>query len=193
MTSKTALIVLDMIEDLVGPSRTIPGNPLPDRVEEANLASNINRAISAARTRGDLLVFVNLGFSGGYEDWPETSNIFAPAKPMGVLRQGTPGTNLIAAIDAQPGDLVLRKPRVSPFHNTALESLLRTQGVETVALAGVSTEHVVLAGARDAHDRDLKVTILTDCCASATDELKNCALTVTRYFTEQTTAEEFAF
>lgn len=187
-----ALVVLDMIEDLVGPSRTLAGNPLPDRVEECRIAENINTAIGAARRRGEPVIFVNLGFAEGYDDWPASSNIFAPAKPNSALRRDTPGTKIINAVDVASSDVVLSKPRVSPFYNTGLEVLLRTLGVDAVVLAGVATEHVVLAGARDGHDRDLMVTVLTDCCTSANDELKSSALAVMNYFTTQMTAAEFA-
>lgn len=192
MSTTRALIILDIIEDLVGPSQFLPGNPLPGRFAEAGLLGAINDAIATARSRGDLVVLVNLGFSDNYVDWPESSPIFAPAKLSGGLRLGTAGTEPLTGLDVREGDPVLRKPRVSPFFGTRLDTLLRTHGVESIALAGVATEHVVLAAARDGHDRDYAVTVLTDACTSANDTLRDAAFTVMGYFTTQVTTAEWA-
>jgi nicotinamidase-related amidase len=84
------------------------------------------------------------------------------------------------------------KPRVSPFFGTRLEPLLRTAGVTEVFLVGVATEHVVLAAARDAHDRDFHVTVLTDAVASSTAELHDAGLHVIESFTRQIPVHSFA-
>ena len=55
-------------------------------------------------------------------------------------------------------------------------STSKTDEIDEVYLCGVSTDLVVQSAARDAHDRDYKVTILKDCCAAANDEDHNSSL-----------------
>ncbi|WP_287147790.1 isochorismatase family cysteine hydrolase, partial [Aeromonas sp.] len=65
-------------------------------------------------------------------------------------------------LDVQPGDLVLTKPRVSPFDGTALEPALRANRIDHLYLCGVSTSWAIQAA-----DRDYAITILEDACAAA--------------------------
>ena len=67
---------------------------------------------------------------------------------------------------------------MSPFYATFLEVLLRTQGVEELLLCGVATDHVVMATARDGHDRDFSIKVLEDCCAAASRERHEAAILV---------------
>jgi nicotinamidase-related amidase len=43
-------------------------------------------------------------------------------------------------------------------------------GVTEVCLAGVATDMVVESTAREAHDHDFSVTVISDCCIAASDE-----------------------
>lgn len=134
---------------------------------------------------GMLVVWVTVGFERGYADWPARSPLFESAKESGGFLKDSPGTFPLPELRREESEPLIMKPRVSPFFGTRLEPLLRTAGVEEVFLAGVATEHVVLAAARDAHDRDFQVTILTDAVSSSTPELHDAGLLVTESFTRQ--------
>jgi biuret amidohydrolase len=60
-------------------------------------------------------------------------------------------------------DVVVDKPRQSPFYETPLEGELRTRGIEFVAVAGVTTNCCVDCTIRDASVRDFDVLVLDDC------------------------------
>lgn len=72
------------------------------------------------------------------------------------------GTQIVPELAAL-GDIVVEKPRQSPFHHTSLEEQLRSRGVETVAIAGVTTNCCVDCTIRDAAVRDFDVLVLEDC------------------------------
>jgi nicotinamidase-related amidase len=78
---------------------------------------------------------------------------------------GAPATQLHADLDPQPHDIVVRKTRVGPFAGTGLDERLRTAGVDTLLLAGISTSGAVLSAVRDAHDRDYRLIVVSDLCA----------------------------
>jgi nicotinamidase-related amidase len=60
-------------------------------------------------------------------------------------------------------DLVVDKPRQSPFHRTDLERELRARDLAFVVVAGVTTNCCVDCTIRDAAVRDFDVLVLDDC------------------------------
>ena len=70
------------------------------------------------------------------------------------------------------------KHRISAFYGTDLDLILRSNGVDHVVLTGVSTSMAVELTAREAHDRDYKVTVVTDATTCATDAEKESSLAI---------------
>ncbi|MGH7012298.1 MAG: cysteine hydrolase family protein, partial [Caulobacteraceae bacterium] len=66
----------------------------------------------------------------------------------------------------QAGDLVIRKRLYGAFFETALDAELRAEGIDTLVLAGLTTECCVEATAREAFHRGYHVFIVADACAS---------------------------
>ena len=58
------------------------------------------------------------------------------------------------------------KTRDSAFFRTELEDLLASRGIESIALAGVSTESCIATTAADAYARDLRVVLVDEAVAS---------------------------
>ena len=77
------------------------------------------------------------------------------------------------------------------FHGTALELILRTQGIGRLLLAGVATDMVVDSTAREAHDRDFAVVIAADCCIAASAEDQQRSLTTLQKIAQVIDSKEF--
>lgn len=83
----------------------------------------------------------------------------------GMVIEGTPGAQPVPGL--RTGDTVpVIKTRDSAFFRTELEDLLASRGVETIALAGVSTESCIATTAADAYARDLRVVLVDEAVAS---------------------------
>jgi ureidoacrylate peracid hydrolase len=89
-----------------------------------------------------------------------------PREPLLYTLEGTPGQEIISELAPQPGDLVVRKYRSSAFWGTNLDMLLRSNRIETVVIAGCTTEGCVESTARDALFNDYYVVLPEDCVAS---------------------------
>jgi ureidoacrylate peracid hydrolase len=63
-------------------------------------------------------------------------------------------------------EIIVKKHRYSAFYGTDLEIILRGLGIDTVVIAGVTTENCCHATARDALFRDYKVVFLSDATAT---------------------------
>jgi nicotinamidase-related amidase len=85
-------------------------------------------------------------------------------KSMAV--EGAPVTEIVAPLAPRPGEFTVFKHRYSPFDNTDLEHLLRNLRVDTLVIGGVNTNNCVLCSCFEAFNRDLRVVLMEDACAS---------------------------
>jgi nicotinamidase-related amidase len=86
----------------------------------------------------------------------------------GMVIAGTPGADPVPGLRTD-GATVVIKTRDSAFFRTELEDLL--SGIETIALAGVSTESCIATTAADAYARDLRVILVDEAVASIDPDL----------------------
>lgn len=187
---KTLFLVMDMMNDLVS-ADGFNAQTYGAQVAQRGVLEATAKAIAAARSTAAKIGYVRVGFSSDYREAPEASPIFSGARKNGIFQLGTWGTEVHPALAPQPQDFDIVKHRVSPFYGTALEPILRANGIERVVLSGVSTNGVVHSGAREAHDRDYDVVILEDCCAGVTADEHAHALACMGRFGRIVTSAEF--
>jgi nicotinamidase-related amidase len=176
-TRRPALLVLDLINDIVHPDGTYAEVCLA-QVTQRGVIERTASAIARARAAGIPVVYVVVGFSPGYPDWPAASPVFAESRHKQGLVLGTWGTRVHDALAPAPGEPIVEKRRVDPFHGTQLDLLLRNLNVNTLLLTGVVTELVILGTARAGHDRDYRIEVLEDATATASAALHEAALTI---------------
>lgn len=80
--------------------------------------------------------------------------------------EGSPVTEIVAPLAPHPGEHTVFKHRYSPFDNTDLDLLLRNLEVETLVIGGVNTNNCVLCTCFEAFNRDYRVVVMRDVCAS---------------------------
>jgi nicotinamidase-related amidase len=185
MTSKgnpSAYLVMDFINDLVhrdGPN----GATLGAEAERRGVFANTAKAVRSARSAGILIIFVRVGFDprAGGRDISLVSPLFRNFAGTSLLQLGAWGTEIHSAIDVQAGDLNVVKQRISPFYATALEAVLRANGIKRLYLSGVSTNLVVNSAVREAHDRDYEVHVIEDCCSASSETEHTNAIEGFRY------------
>lgn len=93
----------------------------------------------------------------------------------GMVIEGTPGADPVPGLLTE-GTLTVIKTRDSAFFRTALEDLLTSRGIESIALAGVSTESCIATTAADAYARDLRVILADEATASIDSDLDRLTL-----------------
>lgn len=157
---RTALLVMDLQADVVamlGPAaQAIVDHTAP--------------LIEAARKTATQVIYVVVGFRPGYPEVSDRNASFSTIKGTGRFT-GTPGADIPAAIAPKDGDVIVCKHRVSAFHGTDLDQILRAKGIENLVMLGIATSGVVLSTTRHAADADYRCTIVRDCCADRDDEV----------------------
>lgn len=167
----TALLVLDVQNELVDPQGKVGSEGFAKVVESRGLLSKIRRVQDAMRAKGHPVVFVRVGFRSDYADAISRSARLARLKKMNALHIGSWGLEFPDEVAPRDDEMIYTKRAVNPFMNTGLLTWLRAKGVETVVLCGVYTHMVVDSTARYADDAGFVVQVLEDCCASPDPEV----------------------
>lgn len=89
-----------------------------------------------------------------------------------VCLPGSWGSAFVDGIEPRNDEAVISKHRFSAFADTGLDHLLRARAINTIILAGVTTNCCVETTAREAVMRDFQVVIASDCVA-VKDHLKD--------------------
>src|SRR5262249_48653953 len=90
------------------------------------------------------------------------------------LRPGTPGHGIVEELP--PPDFLIEKPAFSAFFASRLDFVLGRLGITRLLICGVGTNGAVESTLRDAHLRDLDITLVTDCTAGFNRELHEISL-----------------
>lgn len=155
----TAILSIDLVNDIIGIS---PG------AESA--VDSAAQVLEAGRGQHVPVLHITVAFDAEYRDAPRHHPVFQMAKQYGILKAGTPGTDIHARVKPLPSEPVLRKTCINPFLTTNLQQRLVGLGVDTLIVMGLSTNYAVESTVRHAADLGYRVIVVRDACASSTVE-----------------------
>jgi nicotinamidase-related amidase len=89
-----------------------------------------------------------------------------PAPPRQAGPRPPDWAELVPELGTEPGDLVITKRQWGAFYGTELDLQLRRRGIDTILLAGISTNVGVESTARDAYERGYEQVFLEDAMAA---------------------------
>ena len=180
-SGETALIVVDMQN-----AYSTKGGYLDlagfDVSSTGPVIEQIARAIEAARAAGVQVIFFQNGWDSEYAEaggpgspnWHKSNALKTmrknPELQGKLLAKGTWDYDLVDALQPQPGDLVVPKPRYSGFFNTAFDSLLRARGIRNLVFTGIATNVCVESTLRDGFHLEYFGVVLADATHQAGPE-----------------------
>ncbi len=118
-----------------------------------------------ARAAGVPVAWTRLMFKPDYSDGGMITRLRPGLVKVGALRQGTRDVELCSLVAADPGDLIIDKPRYSSLYKTELEDILRARRIDRVIVGGVTTSMCVETTVRDLAQRDYEVVVIEDAVA----------------------------
>jgi nicotinamidase-related amidase len=176
---RTAVLVVDMQVDFASPDGALGGFIDMSVVKPALAAAE--RLVADARAAGAPVVFVGLWTTPETDSaaWNERLRRRGgdPDVDAALCRAGQAGSAFYGPQPA-PGELVVHKTRYSAFVGTDLDQSLRDMGVDTLVVAGLTTECCVDSTVRDAFDLDYHVFVAADACAAYEADLHEASLKV---------------
>jgi nicotinamidase-related amidase len=170
MVTQTALLLLDLQNEMVDPQGKVGGGGLAKVAADRDVLANASKALTWARSNDHAVVHVRLGFRADYSDCLSVAPRIAKLKEHGAAVLGTWGTEFPDEVAPLADELIVTKQCVNPFYNTGLLNWLFAHGIKRLVIGGVATNLVVEATARAADDAGFAVTVLEDVCASPNAE-----------------------
>jgi nicotinamidase-related amidase len=174
-TDNTAVLVVDMQNDNVLAKGAFASFGAAEHATQQQVISHVREVLDAARA-ASVPVFHNRILS--YPQRPvggANAPIFQLIGPDS-LRQGSWGAEIVDGLDVRDDEIVLDRMRMSAFHGTSLDSMLRNLGVTDVVVVGVWTNMAVEHTARDAADYGYRAVIVSDATSSINADWHDAAL-----------------
>jgi nicotinamidase-related amidase len=121
-----------------------------DAVSAPDIVARVARLVDAARSRGELVVWV-------LHSEPGSDTVFDPDSGFVHLMDG---------LEPLPGEPRVTKTSINAFTSTNLQQTLTREGVREVTICGIQTEQCCETTARVAHDLGFEVTFVTEATAT---------------------------
>jgi gluconolactonase len=164
--SRCALIIQDMQNDVVMDGGAFASSGSPDHCRQQNAIPNIARLAAHCRSRGIPVIHVWFVRRADARDMTLNAPLFEGCVDANAMIEGTWGAEPVPGLEAQPGDHIIRKARMSAWEGTALERILKAEGrdiiIETGAWTNMSIEHTARTGA----DKGYIMVIPEDGCST---------------------------
>jgi len=193
----TALLVIDMQNDFCAKGGLVDrGGRDVSAVQE--MAKRLPALIDAAHRSGVRVVFIRSSYSNDRNTFLSDVWLEQAARRQGggytltpVCRDGSWEGDYYGDVRPAADDIVVTKHRYSGFHATDLDMILRTNGVRTIVVTGVSTNVCVESTARDGFMRDYYTVLVGDGTAAySAEEHETTLKTMDRFFGEITSIAE---
>ena len=176
----TALLLVDLQNDFVHADGAY-GRAGQGVAEIAALPARLAPLAQAVRAAGGWIVSTHFTLVPGRGGEPIVSPHLRALRPFLARGDFLPGAWGHALVDAlQPADLRVEKLAYSAFYQTRLEWVLRKCAIARLYVGGIVTNGGVASTVREAHVRDLDVTVLADGCAAFTPEVHETAVAALR-------------
>ena len=163
------------------------------RSSKNNSIDNAQKVLRAARDRGMLTIFVNIGWRAGFPELPD--NQFYPllqgAKDENKGIIGSWDVEVIDALKPVASELIVINFGSDSFEGTDLDKLLRTHNIGHVYVSGQCIEHVVETTVKRAANMGYNATIIKDAMSGFTDSNYNAMLDILPLYCRVVTADEF--
>ncbi len=164
--SRCALIIQDMQNDVVMEGGAFASSGSPEHCRQQNAVANIARLAAHCRSRGVPVIHVWFLRRADGRDMTLNAPLFEGCIDANAMVEGSWGAEPVPGLEAQPGDHVVRKARMSAWEGTSLERILRAEGrdfiIETGAWTNMSIEHTARTGA----DKGYVMVIPQDGCST---------------------------
>lgn len=176
----SALLLVDLQNDFLHPQGAY-GRGGQACAEIAALPARLAPLAQAFRDHGGLVIATLFTLVPGRGGDPIISPHLKQIRPFLGRGDFAPGSWGQAVVDElQPVDASVEKLAYSAFYMTRLDWLLHKLQITHLVVAGIVTNGGVASTVRDAHVRDIEVTVLSDGCAAFSPELHRVSIEALR-------------
>lgn len=168
---KTALLLIEYQNDF-----TTTGGALHGAVEanmaETNMLANSTEVVQAARDAGATIIHIPISFKEGYREITNHPyGILSGVVDSNAFVAGSWGAEITDEMKPAEEDIIVEGKRgLDAFGSTNLDFILRSKGIDRIAIGGFLTNCCVESTMRSAYERGYDVVTLTDCVGATSNE-----------------------
>ena len=173
----TALVLIEFQNDFTSEGGTLHG-AVKGVMDSNRMLANTVDLVKRARELGATIVHTPISFTDDYHELaPNPYGILKGVVDSKSFRKGTWGAEIIDVLAPQPQDIIVEGKRgLCGFASTNLDFILRSRGIQTVALGGFLTNCCVESTMRTAYEKGYDVVTLKDCTATLSEEEQRLAV-----------------
>ena len=173
---RCVLIIQDMQNDVVIEGGAFAESGSPEHAKEQNVVENLKALAETCRSKGIPVIHVWYIVEEGVPGLKLNAPLFQGVKDTNALVRGTWGAAPAEGLEAQDGDLIVEKMRMSGWQGTKLETMLAGLGRDTLIITGAWTNMSVEHSARTGADKGFFVVVPEDACSTMNAEWHNASI-----------------
>ncbi len=196
---ESALVIVDMQNDFLHPegvfgqiARAMPEAGI-DMPFLTGTIAHVKRLADAFRAAGRPVVYVAHMLKPDYSDaqFPYWRLGIQPGVPMPFIVEGTWGAQIVDELKPRAGEHLVIKKGFGGFSNTPLDTILRTLGVSTCVVSGVTTCVCVSTTVRGGVEHNYHMILVEDAVAETSRDSHEAEIkTMARVFADVKTTDE---
>jgi len=174
---KTAVVLIEYQNDFTSEGGSLHG-AVKGVMETSNMLKNTVETVQKARQLGATIVHAPITFTEDYHELtPNPYGILKGVVDSKSFRKGSWGAEIVNELAPQPNDIIIEGKRgLDAFASTNLDFILRSRGIETIALGGFLTNCCVESTMRTGYEKGYNVITIKDCTATLSEEEQRMAV-----------------
>lgn len=174
--SRCALIIQDLQNDVIIEGGAFAETGSPEHAKEQNVVENVKDLAAFCRGKGIPVIHVWYIVEEGAPGLKLNAPLFQGVKDGNALVRGSWGAAPAEGLEAQDGDFVVEKMRMSAWQGTRLENLLEGLGRDTIVVTGAWTNMSIEHTSRTGADKGYQVVVPEDGCSTMNGDWHNASI-----------------
>lgn len=174
---RPALLISEVQNGIANPRYA--QTPLADQCQVRDIVPKISALADVFRAAGAPVIFCNIVPRADFKGFVVNCALAAQLKKGGVVCAGRVEAQTHDDLPVKAGDIVMERSHgMAPFGGTELDAILRGERVQTVVMAGVSTNIALPGASTEAIALGYNVVLAEDCAAGGTAESHQTQITL---------------
>jgi len=173
---RCALILQDLQNDVIIEGGAFAESGSPEHAKEQNVVENVKDLAAFCRGKGIPVIHVWYIVEPGAPGLKLNAPLFNGVKDGNALVRGTWGAAAAEGLEAQDGDFVVEKMRMSAWQGTKLENMLAGLGRDTIIVTGAWTNMSIEHTSRTGADKGYYMVVPEDGCSTMNADWHNASI-----------------
>jgi gluconolactonase len=174
--ARCVMLIQDLQNDVIIEGGAFADSGSPQHAKEQNVVENVKDLAAACRAKGIPVFHVWYIVEPGAPGLKLNAPLFNGVKDTNALVRGTWGAAPADGLEAQDGDYVVEKMRMSAWEGTRLESMLAGLGRDTIIVTGAWTNMSIEHTSRTGADKGYTMVVPEDCCSTMNADWHNASI-----------------